>query len=56
MDRYTKVVLTVIAISLLVIAMKDLPVISGALASSSGVVKVSVVDMNWTRYKPLEYR
>ena len=55
MDRYTKSVLTVIAISLIVIAMKDVPIIANAMASS-GVVEVRVVDMNWTRYKPLPVR
>jgi len=54
MDRYTKMILTTIAISLVVIAFKDVPIISNALASS--VVEVRVVDMNWTRYSPLPVR
>jgi hypothetical protein len=52
MDRYTKTVLTIIAISLVWIAMKNSQVISNAVASS-GVIEVKVVDMNWTRYQPL---
>jgi len=55
MDGYTKSVLTIIAISLVTIALRDAPIISRAIASS-GVVEVRVVDMNWTRYKPLPVR
>lgn len=55
MDRYTKTLLTVIAISLVWIALKDTGIISDAKASS-GVVEVKVVDMNWTRYSPLPVR
>jgi len=55
MDRYTKTVLTIIAISLAWIAMKDTQIISNAVASS-GAIEVKVVDMNWTRYKPLPVR
>ena len=55
MDRYTKSVLTVIAISLVWIALKDTGIIADAVASS-GVVQVEVVDMNWTRYSPLPVR
>jgi hypothetical protein len=52
MDRYSKTVLTVIAVTLLWIAIKELPVIADARASP-GAMKVHVVDMNWSRYKPL---
>ena len=55
MDRYSKVVLTVIAIALVWIALKDTQIVGDAVASS-GVVEVKVVDMNWTRYKPLPVR
>ena len=55
MDRYTKTVLTIIAASLVWIALKDTGIIDDAVASS-GVVEVKVVDMNWTRYKPLPVR
>lgn len=55
MDGYTKTMLTIIAISLVWIGMKDTQLISNAVASS-GVVEVKVVDMNWTRYKPLPVR
>ena len=55
MDRYSKTVLTIIAISLVWTALKDMPIIPDAMASS-GVVEVRVVDMNWTRYKPLPVR
>jgi len=55
MNRYTNFLLTVIAVSLVWIAMKDVPIISNA-AASSGVVEVRVVDMNWSRYKHLPVR
>ena len=55
MDRYTKTVLTIIAVSLTWVALKDSAVISVADASS-GVTKVEVVGMNWTRYSPLPVR
>ena len=55
MDRYTKTILTIIAISLVWIAFKDIGIIADARASN-GVVKVEVVDMNWTRYSPLPVR
>ena len=55
MDRYTKTVLTIIAISLVWIAVRDSGVISNAVASP-GVVEVKVVDMNFTRYSPLPVR
>ena len=55
MDLYIKFVLTIIAISLAVIAMKDSGIIAEAVASS-GVVEVKVVDMNFTRYSPLPVR
>ena len=55
MDRYTKSVLTIIAVSLVWIAFKDTQIIPDAVASS-GVVEVKVVDMSWTRYSPLPVR
>lgn len=55
MDRYTKTVLTIIAVSLTWIALNDTGIIDDAVASS-GVVEVRVVDMNWTRYSPLPVR
>ena len=55
MDRYTKSILTVIAIALVWIAFKDSAIIDDAVASN-GVVEVKVVDMNWTRYSPLPVR
>ncbi len=55
MDRYSKTVLTVIAIALVWIAFNDSGIIDDAVASS-GVVEVKVVDMNWTRYSPLPVR
>ena len=52
MNRYTKTVLTIIATSLVVIALKDVPIISNALASS-GVVEVRVVGMDVSQYQAL---
>jgi hypothetical protein len=55
MDRYTRILLTIIAASLLFIAFRDSRIISNAEASSS-VVKVEIVDMNLSRYRPLPVR
>lgn len=55
MNRYTKSVLTIIAVSLVWIALKDATVISNAVASS-GVAEVKIVDMNFSRYQPLPVR
>ena len=52
MDRYSKTVLTLIAIALLWISIRDVNVISDALASS-GVIEVKVVDFNLSQYRPL---
>jgi len=55
MDRYSKTVLTIIAVSLICIAFKDTNLISNALAST-GVVEVKVVSMNLPIYKPIPVR
>lgn len=55
MDRYTKTVLTIIAVSLVWIALKDTGIIDDAVASS-GVVEVRVVDFNIPRWNPLPVR
>ena len=54
MDRYSKTLLTIIAIALVWIGIKDTGIIADAQAAS--VVEVKVVDMNWTRYSPLPVR
>jgi hypothetical protein len=55
MDRYTKTLLTIIAVSLMLIVLKDTPVISNAVASS-GVIEVKIVNSNLTQYRPLPVR
>ena len=52
MDRYTKAVLTIIAVCLVWISLKDTQIISEALAST-GVVEVKVVSMNLNQYQPI---
>lgn len=52
MDRYTRTLLTIIAVALVWIAVKDTAVISSANAST-GVIEVRIVDMNLSRYRPL---
>ena len=52
MDRYTKSILTIIAISLVWIAMRDIPIISNAMAST-GVIEVKVVAMEIPTYRPI---
>jgi len=54
-DRFSRTLLTIIAISLVWIAFKDARIIADAVASS-GVVEVKVVDMNFSRYSPLPVR
>lgn len=54
MDRYSKTLLTIIAIALVWIGIKDTGIIADAQAASA--VEVKVVDMNWTRYSPLPVR
>lgn len=45
-DLYTKVVLTVIAVCLVVLAGKELQIIPNAQASGSGVVQVDISYIN----------
>lgn len=52
MDRYSKIVLTVIAICLVWIGARDLPFIPDAMAAS-GVLEVKVVEMDLSRYRPI---
>jgi hypothetical protein len=52
MDRYTKTLLTIIAVSLMWIAFKDSQIISNAMASS-GTVEVKIVGMDVSRYQAL---
>jgi hypothetical protein len=52
MDRYLKSVLTVIAIALVWIGVKDFSIISEAIAASGGV-EVKVVSMNLNSYQPI---
>lgn len=52
MDRYAKFILTIIAISLVFIAMRDVPVISEAMAST-GVIEVKVVSLEIPSYRPI---
>jgi len=51
MDRYTKGVLTVIAMSLVWLGLKDTNVISSAIASS-GIVEVKIVDFDVSKFRP----
>ena len=51
-DRYTKTVLTIIAISLVWIATRDIPVVSNAMAST-GLVEVKVVGLEIPSYRPI---
>lgn len=46
MDRYTKTVLTIIAIALVWVGIKDIGVVENAMASS-GMVDVKVVDIDF---------
>lgn len=50
-DGYTKIILTVIAASLLWINLKDIEIISNAFASE--VVQVRIVSMELPNYKPI---
>lgn len=52
MDRYTKSVLTVIAIALMWNVAEDLSSVENAMASS-GVVEVKVVEMRLNQYQPI---
>ena len=45
-DLYTKVVLTIIAVCLLVIASKQVQLIPAAQAASGDIVKVDIVKIN----------
>jgi len=52
MDRYSKTVLTIIAIALLWNVVKDLSIVENAMAST-GVVEVKIVSMNLNQYQPI---
>jgi hypothetical protein len=51
MDRYSKTALTVIAIALVWIGIKDFSIVGNAMASE--VVEVKVVSMNLNQYQPI---
>ena len=52
MDRYKKVVLTIIAIALVWLGVKDFGIVEDAMASN-GVVEVKVVSMKFNQYAPI---
>jgi hypothetical protein len=52
MDRYTKAILTIIAIALVWLGIKDFTVVQEAVAST-GVVEVRVVEMRLNKYYPI---
>lgn len=52
MDRYTQLVLTIIAVALVWIAVKDVEIVDEAMAST-GVVEVKVVEMRLPQYQPI---
>lgn len=52
MDRYTKTILTVIAIALMWIGIRDLSLVSNAFAGQ-GIVEVKVIEMDINRYRPI---
>lgn len=52
MDRYTKLILAIIAGCLIWICIRDIAFVSDALAAS-GVVKVEVVEIDFNRYRPV---
>jgi uncharacterized membrane protein len=52
MDRYSKFLLTIIAIALVWIGFKDVSVISNAMASS-GAIEVKVVELVVPSYRPI---
>lgn len=51
-DRYTKTVLTIIAILLVFIAIRATPVVSSAMAYT-GLVEVKVVGLEIPSYRPI---
>ncbi|MSQ98818.1 MAG: hypothetical protein EXR85_05925 [Xanthomonadales bacterium] len=51
MDRYAKLMLTIIAVALVWISVKDFTFISDAMASS-GIVEVKIVDFDVSKYRP----
>lgn len=46
MDRYTKLVLTIIAVALVWIGIKDIGIVENAMAAT-GIVEVKVVDIDF---------
>ena len=52
MDRHTKLLLTIIAAALVWIGVKDIAIVSDALAAS-GVIEVRVVEIDFSRYRPV---
>ena len=52
MDRYLKTVLTMIAIAVIWLGVKDFAFVAEAMASS-GVIEVKVVSMNLNSYQPI---
>ena len=52
MDRYSKTVLTIIALALVWIGVKDFSPVSDAMAAN-GIVAVKIVEMDLNRYKPI---
>lgn len=52
MDRYLKTVLTIIAIALVWLGIKDIALINDAMASA-GALEVKVVSMNLNQYQPI---
>lgn len=53
MDRYTKTLLTIIAVSLVCIVLKDINIIPNANAALSGVTEVKVVDFKISQNYPI---
>lgn len=51
-DRYSKLLLTVIAASLLWLGIKDFSIVEDVMAAT-GVVEVKIVSMNLPSYQPI---
>jgi hypothetical protein len=49
-DKYTKAVLTIIAVALVGLLFKDVPVVSTARAQSSETIDVNIVGINGYSY------
>ncbi len=52
MDRFTKIVLVIIAASLIWNTIKDFALISDAIAAT-GIIEVKVVEIDFSRYRPV---